>query len=85
MPNYPMWKQKMIVVVTMILHNFIREHNSGDVDFDLVERDEDYEPTIPERYTKYVVPSDRSTPLASAPTMDNFRDEIATAISLGWN
>jgi hypothetical protein len=75
----------MIVVATMILHNFIREHNSGDVDFDHVERDEDYELTIPEWYTKYVVPSDRSTPLASAPTMNNFRDELATAISLSWN
>jgi hypothetical protein len=26
MPNYPMWKQKMVIVACMVLHNFIREH-----------------------------------------------------------
>jgi hypothetical protein len=80
-----MWKQKMIVVATMLLHNYICEHESDDIDFDCVDRDEDYEPTIPERYNKYVVSSDRSTPLSNAPTMDNFRDELATTISQGWN
>jgi len=85
MPIYPMWKQKMIVVATMVLHNYIREHGGDDMDFDRVERDEDYEPTIPERYNKYVVPSDGSTSLPNAPTMDVFRDELATTLSLGWN
>jgi hypothetical protein len=85
MPNYPMWKQKMIVVATMVLHNYVREHASGDVDFERAERDEDYEPTIPERYNKFVVPLDRSTPLSNVPTLDNFHDELATAISLGRN
>jgi len=69
----------------MVLHNFIREHNTGDLDFDRVERDENYEPTIPERYNKYVVASNRSTTLPNAPTMDVFRDELATALCLGWN
>jgi hypothetical protein len=54
----------MIVVATMLLHNYICEHESDDIDFDCVDRDEDYEPTIPERYNKYVVSSDRSTPLS---------------------
>jgi hypothetical protein len=72
----------MIVVATMVLHNYIREHTSGDIDF---ERDEDYESTIPERCNKYVVPSDSSTPLSNAPTMDNLCDESAMTISLGWN
>jgi hypothetical protein len=72
MPIYPMWKQKKIVAVTMVLHNHIREHKSGDMDFDRVERDEDYEPTIPERYNKYIVIFDRSTSLPNAPTMDFF-------------
>jgi hypothetical protein len=72
----------MIVVATMVLHNYIREHTSGDIDF---ERDEDYEPTIPERYNKYVVSSDSSTPLSNASTIDNFCDESATTIFLGWN
>jgi hypothetical protein len=42
------------------------------MDFDHVERDEDYEPTIPDRYNKYVVSSDRSTSLSNAPVMDVF-------------
>jgi hypothetical protein len=29
-----MRKQKMIVVATMILHNYVREHANGDVDFE---------------------------------------------------
>jgi hypothetical protein len=85
MPNYPMWKQKMIIVATMILHNYIREHKSGDLDFDHVERDEDYEPTIPERYNKYTVTSDGSTSVPNAPTMDTFHDELATAVSMYWS
>jgi hypothetical protein len=85
MSNYPMWKQKMIVVATTLLNNYICEHESDDIDFDCVGRDEDYEPTIPERYNKYVVSLDRSTPLSNAPTMDNFRDELVTTISQGWN
>jgi hypothetical protein len=75
----------MIVVATMVLYNYIREHGSGDIDFDCVDRDEDYEPTIPERYNKYVMLLDRSTPLSNAPTMDNFRDELAMAIFQRWN
>jgi hypothetical protein len=68
---------------TMILHNYICEHKSDDIDFDHVECDKDYELTLPERYKKYVVSSDRSTPLPNAPTTGNFHDELATAISLG--
>ena len=85
MSVYPLWKQKMIVVGTMVLHNFIREHQSGDLDFDRVERDEDYEPTIPERYNKYVVSSQGTMTLPNAPIMDVFRDELATAITQSWN
>jgi hypothetical protein len=81
-----MWKQKMIILVTMVLHNYIREHTSGDIDFEHVEHDEDYEHMKPERYNKYVgSPSDRSTPLPNMLTMDNFHDELPTTISLGWN
>jgi hypothetical protein len=75
----------MIVVATMILHNYVCEHASGDVDFECVEHDEDYEPTMLERCNKYVVSSDSSTPLSNVPTMDNFCDELAMAISLCWN
>jgi hypothetical protein len=85
MLSYPMWKQKVIVMMTMTLHNYIREHTSGDIDFERVERDEDYEITILERYTKYVVSSDSFTPLSNVSTMDNFHDESVMDISLGWN
>jgi hypothetical protein len=84
MPMYPLWKQKMIPIGLMVIHNFICEHNSGDLDFKRVERDEDYEPIVPERYNKYVVPSDGSSPVPDAPTMDVFRDALATAISQSW-
>jgi hypothetical protein len=33
MLNYPMWKQKMVVIACMILHNFIHEHGSEDLGF----------------------------------------------------
>ena len=52
MPNYPIWKKKMIVVATMVLHNYIWDYSSGTMDFLRVERDEDYMPIIPKRYTK---------------------------------
>ena len=42
---------------------------------------------IPERYKRYVVPaaaSDSSTPEENGADMDAFRDELATAIALGW-
>jgi hypothetical protein len=35
MSIYPMWKQKMIVVVTMVLHNYVCEHASGGVDLNV--------------------------------------------------
>jgi hypothetical protein len=84
MPMYPLWKQKMIPIRLMVIHNFIREHNSDDLDFERVERDENYEPTVPERYNKYVVPSDGLSPVHNSPTMDIFRDALAMAISQSW-
>jgi hypothetical protein len=48
--KYPMWKQKMIVVACMVLHNFIRDHNSEDADFTRFGRDPNFMPIIPERY-----------------------------------
>jgi hypothetical protein len=81
-----MWKQKMIVLVTIVLHNYICENTSGNIDFERVEHDEDYEHMKLERYNKYVgPPSNKSTSLPNAPTMDNFHDELPMTISLGWN
>jgi hypothetical protein len=56
-PCYPMYKQKMIVVAIMVLHNFIREHGGEDEDFARFDRDSSFTPTIPERYNKYAVSS----------------------------
>ena len=64
----------------------IRNHGD-DEDFARFNCDPNFIPTIPERYNKYVVPSSASNGLTSepnAPTMDSFRDELATAVSLAW-
>ena len=87
MPSYSMLTQKKVVAATM-LHNFIREHASGDVDFANFDRDSNYVPTIPERYNKYAVSqhvSDGSTSESSFVTMDSFRDSMATSVVLAWN
>jgi hypothetical protein len=44
-----MCKQKMIVATTTVLHNYICAHTSGDINFEQVKHDEDYEPTILEK------------------------------------
>ncbi|WVZ63400.1 hypothetical protein U9M48_013035 [Paspalum notatum var. saurae] len=85
MPPYSMVKQKKIVVATMVLHNFIREHRTQDLNFARFDRDLDYVPIIPERYNKFSTGSDGPTTMPNAPTMDAFRDELATALALSWN
>jgi hypothetical protein len=88
MPSYSMLTQKKVVAATMVLHNFIREHASGDVDFANFDQDPNYVPTIPERYNKYAVSqhvSDGSTSESSFMTMDSFRDTLATFVALAWN
>jgi len=84
MPPYSMLTQKKVVAATMILHNFIREHASRDVDFANL----DCVLTISERYNKYVVSqhaSDGSTSESSFVTMDSFRDSLATSVALAWS
>jgi hypothetical protein len=85
MPPYSMYKQKMIVVATMVLHNFIREHRIEDLDFAQFDRDPDYVPTIPERYNKFATGFDGFTTMPNAPTMDMFCDALATQLALAWN
>jgi hypothetical protein len=41
-PSYPIEKQKKIIIVYMALHNFIRDSNLSDDDFDRLESDETY-------------------------------------------
>ena len=64
MPPYSMLTQKKVVAATMVLHNFIRKHASGDVDFANFDRDTNYLPTISKRYNKYAV--------SQLPMMDPF-------------
>ncbi|XP_072148481.1 uncharacterized protein [Setaria viridis] len=88
MPDYSMVTQKKIVAATMVLHNFIREYSSVDVDFANFDRDPTYMATVPKRYNKYAVSqhaSDGSTSESSFVTMDTFRDSMATSIALAWN
>ena len=52
------------------------------------DRDPNFMTTIPQRYKQFAIPADASntsTTEASATCMDNFRDELATALALGWN
>jgi hypothetical protein len=53
MLSYPMSKQKMIVAVTMCLHNFILENHTLDRHFRRCDRDLNYIPTIPHRYARH--------------------------------
>lgn len=46
--------KKMIVVAKMVLHDFIRDDKSEDLDFARFECDPDYVPTILGRYNKFV-------------------------------
>lgn len=85
MKSYPMFKQKMIVVACMVLHNFIRDHDGEDLDFARCDCDPNYVPEIPERYRKYVARSNVSTDAPDAPSMDRFRDDLATVLSLAWS
>lgn len=87
MPNYSVETQKMIVVATMTLHNYVRYHGKGDIHFLRVDIDPNYVPTIPSRYQRYAIPSnasDASTSEASDKDMDMFRNKLATDIALGW-
>jgi hypothetical protein len=72
----------------MVLHNYICEHSSGDVDFANCDRDPDFVPTIPDRYNKYASlshASDDATSEASFLMMDAFRDSMATSLSVAWS
>jgi hypothetical protein len=82
MPSYPMDKQKMIVVATMCLHNFIHENDALDENFQRCDQDFDYVPTIPTRYSRNDPQnaSDTSTTGASTRNMNMFRDDLAKAI-----
>ena len=87
MPSYSMEKQKMIIAACMVLHNYVREHQSGDRHFQRCDRDPDYVPTIPSRYRKYAISQsayDATTSEENEMSMDVFRNRLATDISNSW-
>jgi hypothetical protein len=78
-PSYSIEKQKMIVVATMRLHNYIRENHREYKDFHKCDRNLNYVPTIPSRYRNA---TDLSCIYSNDHTMDMFCDDIARAIFL---
>ncbi|KAI5008121.1 hypothetical protein ZWY2020_009169 [Hordeum vulgare] len=87
MPSYSIETQKMIIAATMTLHNYVDTHDREDVHFARCDRDPNYVPTIPERYKRYAVlssASNSSTSGTSGRDMDEIRDQLATAIAVGW-
>ncbi|WVZ60458.1 hypothetical protein U9M48_010475 [Paspalum notatum var. saurae] len=76
-PRYPPAKQARIIAACMALHNFIRESNLKDNDFDRCDRDEHYVPieasmSQPRRHVTGGMDEDRD--------MNIFRDELANAL-----
>jgi hypothetical protein len=51
-PSYPIRKQAKIIVACMALHNFIRESNLADKEFDKCDNDENYQPLLDETRKK---------------------------------
>jgi hypothetical protein len=47
-PSYPLRKQIKIIVACMALHNFIRESQLADKEFDRCDNDENYQPLLEE-------------------------------------
>jgi hypothetical protein len=54
MPNYPIWKQKIVISSCMVTYNFIREHDSEDSDIVRFDRDPNFI-QISKRYNRYAV------------------------------
>ena len=44
MPSYPQQKQSKIIVACIALHNFIRQSQLPDIEFDKCDQDENYVP-----------------------------------------
>jgi hypothetical protein len=83
--GYRIEKQRMIVVATMCLHNFIHENHAQDREFRKCNKNPDYMPTIPSRYRKHYISHDAGDTSHTETDdlgMDRFRDDIARAILL---
>ena len=75
MPSYPQQKQSKIIVACIALHNFIRQSQLADIDFDLCDQDENYVPlSMPTTTT-----NDSTNEMDSA-AMNQFRAWVADGL-----
>lgn len=75
LPSYKMWKQSMIIIACMALHNFIRDSALVDDLFDMCDANEEYVPLVDEASS-----SQPSGVGSEEPDMNAFRDIIANAL-----
>jgi hypothetical protein len=75
MPSYSMEKQSKIIIACMALHNFIRDSNLSDNDFDTLASDETYVDGDAGTTTSYV---------GDEEDMGDVRDAIAQALAGGY-
>ena len=75
LPSYPQQKQSKIIVACIALHNFIRESQLADIDFDKCDQDENYVPlSMPTTTT-----NDSTNEMDSA-AMNQFRAWVADGL-----
>jgi hypothetical protein len=74
-PRYSMEKQAKIIIACMALHNFIRDSNLSDNDFDTLASDETYVDGDAGTTTSYV---------GDEEDMGDVRDAIAQALAGGY-
>ena len=75
LPCYKMWKQSMIIIACMALHNFIRDSALTDHCFQRCDEDEEYVPSVSEASS-----SQTSSQGQEEYDMNGFRDIIANAL-----
>ena len=76
LPSYPQQKKSKIIVACIALHNFIRESQLADIDFDKCDQDENYIP-LPVPTT---TPTYDSTNEMDSAAMNQFRNWVADGL-----
>ncbi|KAM3294078.1 hypothetical protein ACQJBY_037157 [Aegilops geniculata] len=80
--SYPLHKQTKIIVACMALHNFIRESQLADKEFDRCDRDENYQPLLEETRRRRRNRTDLQMEQDSV-DMNQLRDRIADGLFQG--
>ena len=78
MPSFPVRTQKHIILACMALHNFIRDSQLRDEEFDKCDEDEDYMPEAAQTTTPPQV--DDVPEEENEVTTNTIRDRIANAL-----